>query len=604
MKPLAFFYPANLALGQLVQLVQGIVAGEDLNLVDFPEEKGGRADQQLAVPFLAGMDTIEVEEARLSLRAVARELEIEDFKVTDNGGSGIFLSLPTPARLKKVELSYQIPSAVDAAKVRLVVRAATPSGGGFQAGVPLFSAPDFGKPGEMFEAVLGGMSLSSYSGGRRVITLPSMLGSAWLIQLATGDEATKLQALPVRPTVSRVVLDATPRNLSVTLMTGEEEVLLWNNPESLFPAAGEQLVSFTPLAQRHLAAALAKAGETAVTLPVPLRFSCESGGTIQITATSLKSEYLVRPLGETPAIFDLRGNLTPLVLSAPAALPPKSSTLRLTARLLGRELNMASPDPPVDPPVAGLRIGLERIVAAAAAVAPLAGQAAGSLLELASARVYLTAREAFELVLEVRSDVAGSPGPVAASSVVRKLEDGFSGWLEFELAKPLVVVSGQAPLWLALRSNKGEVFWFAAGAGTGKSRISTDRGESWGTPEPALAPAGDLLVQLFHFLKDPMPAPVIRLQNGAAVVAENLFAGAKETAAREYRLSDSALPAPVHALLAGRAGGGRVESRFLLFSRSVLDLTIENLTLRYDPFQGTGGSGGSGNQAGAVNEEM
>ena len=350
------------------------------------------------------------------------------------------------------------------------------------------------------------------------------------------------------------------------------------------------MVSFTPLAQRHLAAALEKANGSEVTLAVPLKFRSDSGGAIRITATSLKSEYLVQPFGDEPRTFHLGGELTPLVLTAPALLPPKSSSMRLIAKLLGRELNGASPDPPVAPPIRGLRLALERFVAEAADVAPLPGAAPGSLLEIASARVYVAARQNAELVMEVRSDVTGAPGPVAAPPVVHQVAKGFSGWLEFELTQPLKVVAGQAPLWLSMRINKGEAYWFSSPVGAGRSRISTDRGESWGSIEPLLAPEEPLLVQLFHVMTDPMPAPVIRLHNDAAVVTGNLFAGPKKTAEREYLLETAALPGQVHTFLAGQAGQGRVESTFHLFSQSVLDLTIENLAIKYDPFQATSGS--------------
>ncbi|MDX1655812.1 MAG: hypothetical protein R3310_11440 [Candidatus Competibacteraceae bacterium] len=586
----AFFYPADLAIGQLVRLIQGIATDEALDLVDFPEEMGGSANQQLAIPLLAGMDEIEVVEAQITLQAVTKELEIEDFQVTNNGDSGAFLSLPTAARLKKVDLSYQLPSTVDAAQVRLVVRAATPAGSGFQAGVPLFSSPDFGKPGAMYEPVLGGMTLASFSGNRRVITLPGVLGSAWLIQLATGDEATKLQALAVTPTVNRVVLDAAPRNLSVVLMGSEGEVLLWNNPQALLPAAGQQLISFTPLARRHLSASLKRATGSQMTLPIPLQFRSDSGGTIRITTSSLKSQYIVKPLGEAPTTLRLGGDLTSLELSAPALLTPSSSTMRLTARLHGRELNAASPASPLQPSVAGLRLVMERSLATAVQVAPLPGQAPGSLLELASARILIMAREDAELVLEVRGDVAGSPGPVAAPPEVRQVAKDFSGWLEFELTKPLEVVAGQAPLWLALRTNRGVVYWFCAGAGPGESRISSDRGESWGAPEPRLIAQGFLLAQLFHRVPDPQPVPVLRLQHGETVMMENLFSTPTRISAREFVLGSAGLPGAVHDFLAGRLGQGRVSSTFQLFSRSVLDLTVENLAIRYDPFQAASGS--------------
>jgi hypothetical protein len=589
MSPLlqAFFYPASYGRIQLTGLLYGAAVDLGQNIIDFPEEKGGSADQKLAVPFLPGMDEIEVEEARIMLRAAPKDLEIEDYKVTANGNIGVYLSLIIPARLKKVEIRYTPPTSAHPAKVmRLVVRTATPSGAGFGEGVPLFAYPDFGKAGPMYEPVLGGMTVTDLGSDRRLLRLPSVLGRAWLIQVATGDKPTELAPLQVKPIVNHVTLDAVPRNLSVALVTGGNEVTLWNNPEALLPDGADQEVSFTPLAQRHLTAALKSASESELTLSVPIRFRSDSGGAIAITATSLKSEYVVRPLGQEPVTLRLGGDLIPLVLNAPAALTPKRSSMRLTAKLVGRELNAASPEPFTTSPATGLRVGLARSAATAVEVAPSAGETAGSVLAAASARVYLSAPTAAEVVMEIHGDVAESPGPIVAPPIVRQLEAGFSGWLEFELAKPLTVVSGQAPLWLSLRTNKGEVFWFASPGGPAKSRISTDRGETWSPPDSVLTPSGRLLAQLFHHTKDPLPAPVVRLQNGSIIMKTNLFTNPEKKSDREYVIENAALPDEVHSLLAARTGQGRVSTELLLFTTSVVDLTLENLAIKYDPFQG------------------
>ncbi|HSO18708.1 MAG TPA: hypothetical protein VLT88_04585, partial [Desulfosarcina sp.] len=556
-----------------------------LNRVDFPEETGGSADQNLAVPFLAGMDDIEVLSARITLGAVSRDLEIENYTVTANGDAGAFLSLPLPARLKKIEIAYTLPQGTDAANVRVVLRGATPAGNGFSPGVPLFAIPDFGKSGPMYDRVLGGMSVTALGGDRQLIGLPGVLGAAWLIQLAFGDDPTELAPLNVVPAVRRVTLDAAPRNLSVALTSGGDEILLWNNPETLFPDAGIQEVSFTPLAQRHLTSALESAAVGDVTLPVPLRFTCDTGGAIQVVETDLKARYLVRPLGTEPVTLRLGGDTTPLTLAAPAGRIPESSRLRMRAKLLGRELNGASPEPSGIPPSTGLRVRTDRFVAAAAAVAPLAGSAPGSVLDLAAVRLYLAAPSDADAVLEIRSDVAANPGPIAAPPVVRQVKAGFCGWLEFAPAKPLTVAAGLAPLWLALRSNRGDILWFAGADAGGAGRISVDKGETWGQAEPLLTPAGGLLAQLFHVVPPPLPAPVIRLRKGAVTLKENLLAASVKTAENEYVLEASSLPPGVHNLLAAGTGTERVDTELHLFSRSVLDLTLENLVIRYDPFQ-------------------
>ena len=106
---LALFYPARLARTDLVNLVRGRELSTPLDVIDFAEPAPYRAERELAVPFLPGMDDIEVTEARLALRAATKLFDTEDYTVTANGSQGIFLSLPAPARLRKVELSTCCP---------------------------------------------------------------------------------------------------------------------------------------------------------------------------------------------------------------------------------------------------------------------------------------------------------------------------------------------------------------------------------------------------------------------------------------------------------------------------------------------------------------
>ncbi|MDB6062010.1 MAG: hypothetical protein JWM78_2113 [Verrucomicrobiaceae bacterium] len=582
----ALFYPISYAQSQIVQLVYGMLAG--LDVVDFPDEAGGDVDQALAVPFLAGMDAIVVTSARLVLRSAPKNLDIDNYVVSDNGSNGVFLSLPDPARLKKIEIGFDAP--VQPPTVRIVVRGASKNGA-LSAGTPLFATPDFGNLGPMFNAVLGGMAVTNLDAKRNLLTLPATLGNAWLIQLATGDEVKDLAPLPIKPAINRVVLEAVPRNLSVVLAPDTDALTLWKNPGVLLPEAGDQEISFAPLAQKHLTAALQQQNATAATaaLPVPLRFHSDCGGAVSIVTKSLIAEYQVQPFGADAKTFSLRGDFVAFTLSAPARLAPSKSALKLTVKLLGRDLNAASPEPTLEPPSSGLRVGLEHWIAAAINVAPRANEANGSVVQIASVRIYMANTDAAEIVLELRSDIANSPGAIVAAPLVQQLTANFSGWLEFELPTPLKVVAGNAPIWLALRTNKGDVRWFNSAAATDASAlnsnlVSTDRGATWGAPNPQLQAPRPLLAQLFHVVDEPLAAPIIRIQRGATVLQNNIFANAQQKSAREYALDATALPAAVHTALANQSGNGRVASDFLLFSRSAIDVVVEALTLSYDPF--------------------
>jgi len=585
----ALFYPVSLAFTDLNSLVYGLDIDTPLDVVSFDDENGGDARRELGVPLLAGMDDIEVSQARVALRCGQKLLDIEDYQVRDNSGAGVFLGLARRARLRKVEVTYVEPDPPPEGGVRLVVRAASMSGSSFEAGVPLFSDPPFDQPGGSMlgRHLLSGITVSSQPGNRWIITFDGTSGDAWLIQLATGGSIQDLRAFATGITVNRVVVDAAPRNLTVTLNADGGDVKLWNNPQELLPEAGSQDVSFTPLAQKHLAATLKKSDPNAgaLTLTVPLSFHSDSGCAVDITDRTIDAEYLLDPLAQAPAPLKLRGSPVVLALNATAGLLPKSNSLRLTVKHLGRELNAACPEPPSTVPGAGLRITGSRQVATAMNVAPRPGQRAGSVLKLASVRLYVATAQAAEVVLEVRGDLAAAPGAIAGAPNVKQLEAGFAGWLEFELAKPLDVVAGQAPLWLVLRVTTGTVDWYmtpAAGGAVSTTRISADSGATWGTPGDPLTRTGLLLAQLFDaVLTDPAP-PTLRLSRETNILQDDLLSSATRNKPFEFSV-DTALPPQVHALLAATSGEGQTLTALSLFSRAALDLTA-TAQLRYDPF--------------------
>jgi hypothetical protein len=439
----------------------------------------------------------------------------------------------------------------------------------------------------MYSATLGGMNVADLGNKHTLLTLPSVLGSAWLIQLASGENPGDLAEIALKPDIHRVVLEALPRNLSVVLAPDSDALMLWQNPGVLLPESGDQEISFTPLAQKHLSAALKNAAANTAALPVPLRFHSDCGSAVEIVTKSLIAEYQVTPLGDAVSALQLRGDFTALALSAPAGLLPSKSAMRLTIKMLGRELNAASPEPFIEKPGCGLRIGTEHWVAAASAVAPRANENVGSIVEIASVRIYLAALDAAEIVLEIRSDVAHAPGTAVAAPMVKQLDANFCGWLEFELPTALKVVAGNAPIWLALRSNKGDVHWFTNNGvnQNDNCRVSVDRGATWGTPNPQLNITGTPLLQLFHRVSDEqITTPIIRIQRGATILQNNIAANAQKKSPREYKVDAGSLPSAVHLQLAAQLGQGRKSSEFLLFSRSALDLVFESLTLSYDPF--------------------
>jgi hypothetical protein len=596
-------YPTSIGKLELTGLVTGILAAKDLasdpDVVTFPEV-GGDADLELAIPFLPGMDEVVVDAAGLRVVAEAPELELSTYTVSDGPeGQGSFLALPAPSRLRKVVVDAPTATTAALPKLHLVVRA----GEGMKPGPPVFAHPPFSLPSPMFAAVFGGMVVTEVSGGTRQqlefpaagSQFPAAQGSAWLLQHATGDDATSLQPVAERLIVRRVTVDAAATDLALVIpgATADDALVpLWSHPGAFLPAAGEQEISFGPLAQKHLAAALAQLGTAAgpQTLPIPLRFTAAGGGAIRVVAKTLQARYIVRPAGADPVTLRLGGDWVPLPLRAPAGRRPTATSMRVRARHLGRELNQGSGQPPAARPNAGLRVDAGRLVATSLPCLP---SGRDPTVPLASARVYALAGEVVEVVCELRADAAGAPGPLLAAPIVKQLQPPATppprpDWIEFELPAPGAAVGVPATVWVTLRTNRGELRWFT-GAG-GEGRVSLDAGASWGAVETALAATGAPLAQLFHAVDAPQPPVIDVLLDGspAGSVALEPVAGSP---LEFVTVPGLALPGPVAGALATAAAGddGRAALAPALFSRAVADLTVEELTLSYDPFAAAGG---------------
>ncbi|HEY3157970.1 MAG TPA: hypothetical protein VGJ78_03340 [Vicinamibacterales bacterium] len=586
------FYSRALNVTQLAQYALGVFEPPAVDVVEFDDQDGGVVERELAVPFLRGMDSVVVENARLQLRSKPREMEIDDFQVSEPGGQpGIVVRLPRISRLLKIAIDFTVPPEFAAQTVRIVVRNAQPQQtGGFTFSPPVYAAPHFDSPGPMFSKTLTGLSRTNTSTGA-VLSFPRPLGEAWLMQLATGDDAVKLNAIAVNPTVRYVRIDAVPQNLTLAIRLADESPQLWSHPQLFLPEAGVQDVDFSPLAQKRLSEVLKQADpKTAVTLSLGLEFKSDSGGDVSIASRTLDARYHVDAIGAGGQNRRLGGDWTALDIDAPAALRPVKVAADITVRPTGRELNGASPEPPLDRPSRGIRIQQNTLVAGATSfTAPVAERLADS--PLVSARVYVSSRVASEVVLELRADAAGAPGAPIAPPVVRQLEPGFSGWAEFELESPWTPPAAQVDLWACLRTNLGEVLWYTApGEESGAGRlVSLDRGASWGAADEALALNGPLLVQLFHSVPDPQPEPTVRLHRGGSLLSGNLLRAGSNAPVRqgprEFVLQGASLPDAVSNLLASAQGSEKVTTAMSLFSRAVADLQITRLLLEYDPFQ-------------------
>lgn len=565
-----FFYPFDSELSYVANLVMGTLE-PPADAIDFTAPAGGSATRELAIPFLPGMDEIRVDAAEIRLRAGSLETESSSHtSVPGPSGQGAFLGLAGPGLLKKVVLEYQEPAPQLGITFRLVVRLATRKGAGFEAGVPIFAEPPLGSLGAMYGPALPGFALMPVGGNRVQLTLPSLRGDAWLFQIATGNTPDALAPQPIVPTVRSVILDAAPKDVAVSLAAASGETTLWNNPGLLLPGGEAQVVSFTPLAQRHLTDKLKTAAANAPTLSVSLKFASAAAGRLEISGKTLASSYVAKPLGAEARKIAIPGDRAPVTFDLPSGLTPASNRFKLTLRAKPRKRDALSPPAPVGAPVTGLRVSQSEYVAAGI---PYSGAAA-----LVAVRLCLAAQGDAEAVLTLHADVAGAPGEMIAGPVVFR-PNGAPAWTDLELPAPLA--PGAAKLWLALRTSKGTLHWFGDANASGDPRLSRDDARSWTAVPGRLAGPAKLLGQLMIEADPIADPPRLTLLAGDTVLADDLLAGIAGTAPGEFIVAAAAFPP---GSLGGPAQtGGKTPLHFDLSSAYQCEATIEDFAVIYDP---------------------
>lgn len=594
----ALFYSAELGLYDLALAVLDLKEAT-VDVIDFADEAGGDQDRKLALPYLHGMDAVVVDAAALTFKVGDKPLEITGYTVSDGPGGGIVVRLTSPGRLRKLDLTYVAPvppppaTAPPEQSVHLIVRA--PAGAGW--GPPMFADPDFEPAGPTFGRALSGMSVQDAPGDRHVVTLPDIGGTAFLVQVAfaplptdatpASAAAAKLAPQTVKIVVNRVIVAAAPRNLSITLK-GKSDVPLWGAKDALLPSSGPQTTTFGPLAQKQLSDALKIATQDAPTLPLALRFHSDSGATLEILDRTLSGHYACNPLASGRTTLRMGGRPALLTVNAPVGLTPKSAVATLTAKLLGRALNAGSSPGALAGAGFGVRLGLDRTAAARVPIRPR--DATSDPVPLASVALRLTATEATELVLELRADTAGRPGEVLAPAIVRQLVAGFDGWLDLELTAPLAVAADSA-VWPTVRLTKGAVLWHASPgppAAGGATMVSADKGASWGGSTADLRVDAPLAAQVFHRQDPPFARPKAAFRLGDTELLADWLAGAAPPPApppdpKEFRLTPAGLPVAALKAISATKGQTRADTTFMLYSDSVFDLVVSDMTLAYDP---------------------
>jgi hypothetical protein len=592
------FYDAGISLFDLQQLtlIPEIVAVyvdplgpcTQIDLAD-----GVPDDWELGVPFLAGMDEVRVETARLDLRGLRVSTTAEGWSCVPQS-KGWKITLAQPARLVSITFDAPEPDPAFAGQtLRAMLSPAAP------AGPPMFIDPAFAL-GSAYANLPPGMSQHDVFGGRIVARIPPTLGTSWLLQWGVGDDATTLAPVPVTTTVRAVTIERAVAGARLELRpdeSGGEPVLVWSHPGVLDPASGLQPVDLAPISRKRLNDRLAAANAASTpppTLTLPVRLVAEAGGPVGVSGTDLRVTYAVDAAPDTPRLA-LRGEPLPLDVVVPAALRPAAGTLSISATHLGRELNgpvgrTAGTGGP------GVVVSGDRWAARAL---PVVDGGTGATVAIAATTIDVSADAGAELSIELRADIQGLPGPVLATAVLR-FDDDVRAVRELTFdAPPMVAADGV--VWVTARATTGAVRWYAdeePNASTGLpgltmplSRTSSDRGETWAPHDDRLTGRAAPRARLLHAVDPPYAVPMLEISAPASLTTLAALALAPaDGTTNEFALDAAAVPG---ALLdhAGRTSGqGKTTSTMHVAARAALDLRITGFDLTYPPTAGPTGS--------------
>ena len=592
----ALFYASELPPAELLTLVSYSTVAQlptPLDVLTFPPG-GGTVDRELAVPALAGMDEVVVDAARLVLRGREGAAEADGWSHL-RLAEGHLIALERPGRLVALVVDAPDPAALAAlTNMHVVLRSATLDAGGvWSVGPPVFAVEPF-DVGAMYADSLAGMTVTPEAGGRLRIGVPPSPGQGWVLDWAqTGldqpNDPAHLIPGGIDTTVRGVTVAPIPDSVTLVLRgdptlpgAGADDVLLWSHPSPVAADEGPLAVDLTPMARKRLSDRLAAIRDDAdppLTLALPLRFSAGSAGEIAVEERDLAVSYAVRATSGAPARADLWGAWEAIEVRAPARTRPRDGHWSFTARHLGRELN-GSPTPAPSAAAGGLVVTAERWVSVAVEVAP-GPSGAGAEVALCALQARLGAPEPAEVVFELRSDVAGRPGERLATAVAN-LDAGTDAHVVVDLGAGLSTRPGTT-LWVVARANQGQVLWWAGTVIAGAPRISTDQGVSWHLPEPTISALEPPEVRLFHAVEHPA-APAVALRVGD-VRLEALPLRPVGADPLELAASGPVPPALLDAL-GRRPGSGPVTTVVDVSSSAVLELTLAQLTLTYDPGAG------------------
>ncbi|UFN46883.1 hypothetical protein LPC08_12670 [Roseomonas sp. OT10] len=566
--------------------------------LDFPA--GGEArDVPVPIPFLPGMEEVEVTEAAGAVGPRPIERTTNHAGPTGNGSS-VTLSLTppvagAPVSLLRVEIQgFSLPAEGSAARVLRPDTGpdlswpansdrADPGSAGNPVylllspadGPPFLATPAFPMPGSgaaLYGNALGGGRLAAtrQSDGRVDLVL-TPTGAAALAalrltvsRLPPDKPALPNEAQPVtwRATAIRAVWQLRPVALKVEAVAAGKAVTVAQLP-------GDPGQRFVPLDFAAAARGLtgpAYAAPAGNDLGLALRVTATGPGAARLRVDRLGVRYLRRPITR-PERIALRGAVHSLPLAGAAGLRPVALDLAVQGKFLPERLTDASDDAPPQSRQGllaqeGLRLARRTSLTEAERALPLVRLA-----------LFGRAAEPCELLATLHAgDTLRVGAPLAPPVALTLAPAADPAWHLAVLAAPILPPLPPV-VWLVAQAGKGRFLWHGAVAEDDSALVSADAGGSWA--DGATRPAMQLAVREATATARPLP---LRWEGGGAsgLLAADLAGGAAPDFARRLLLAGDAA-----ALLAALAQGPLTLS---LACRRDVDLSVTEATLAYNPW--------------------
>jgi hypothetical protein len=574
--------------------------------LDFPSD-GDSHDVPVPIPFLPGMDEVEVTTAAASIgaRSIQRQSEHAG---PSGGGESVTLSFTppvagAPVSLARIEIEGFTLAAESGTRRRLrpdsggAVFWNAGSGQGSSAatgvepehvvhlllspedGPPFLAAPAYPMPGSggaLYGEALGGAELSA--------TLDASAGKARLVLTPRGGAAT-----PSRLTLT-VVQNAPDKNLpneaAVTAWTATRIVAVWRlqpvtlNVEAVAGAKaitvaqvpgdpGRDFIDFDfAAAARGLAEPAYASAAGQADLGLALRVTATGPGAARLRLSQAGVRYLRRPLTQ-PARLNLRGAPETVTLAGAAGgLRPVALDLSLQGRLLPDRLTDGSDEQPQDPR-RGLLAEGEVQLARRTALTP-----AERALPLVRLALFGRAASAAEVLATLHQGDLLRVGAALAPPVALTLAAASGpSWHRIALP-PTLLPPLPETIWVVLRATRGRFLWHGNTADDDTALLSGDGGGSWASA--ATRPALQLAVR--EAVAGATALPVRwRAADRSGTLATDASNGQAPEFGQHLLLAEDTQAAPLEAVA--------VAPLILAFTcRRDVDLSVTDATFAYNPW--------------------